>query len=199
MLFPFSKKNKQPLPQAPEFSNSGILLFANNNPAHNSYLEQLLEIGYAEEKPNGILLSWENFYALNNEVDHQNSLPLLSLPPFISVIPVLVSSGALTDGSFQVNLAGWRNTERMSIREARLRFNAVLEYNQQSFLLEYKTWQVVNAVLQFAALPLSERNTETNYRHWGKIRRLAIAADCVMDDFLNKTIVLTLEKLKLDL
>ena len=199
MPLPFFRKKTQPAQQTAEFSESGILLFANNNPAHNSYLEQLLEIGYAEEKANGILLSWENFYTLNNETEHQNSLPLLALPPFISVISVLVSSGALTDGSFQVNLAGWRNTERMSIREARLRFNAVFEYNQQSFLLEYKTWQVINAVLQFATLPLSERNTETNYRHWGKIRRLAIAADCVMDDFLSKTIVLTPEKLKLDL
>lgn len=190
------------LQQSSELSSRGVSLLFNEICARNSYIEQLTEIGLVDEVlPNGVLIEWEKFYAINSDLEHQDSLPLLAMPEFINLTPILSSSGALTDGTFQVNITGWRNGDgiRLSFQDAKLRFNPVIDYQHRVYLLTYPVWHLISAILEFAAISSAQKTTENNYRHWGKIRRLALNANCVLDNFLSKTVVLTPEKLHLQL
>ena len=197
MIFGIKTKNNISCPM--EFSIQGITLFDASTPARAAYLTQLAEIGLVTPKDNGYLLKWPDLYALADDAEHADSIGLLELPPWCDARPALSSNGALTDPDFRINLNGWSNPNGTPFRGTGRVQGGLIDIDGQQWLLRRPAWALADAVIRFASLPSSERTTEVNYQHWGRIRRLALAAEANLDDFLAKTIVLTPETLSLEL
>jgi HJR/Mrr/RecB family endonuclease len=194
-------KNKQKTDKSfMHFSKEGLMFVNPLLSAQSAYLEQLAEIGVVAFLEGRYFLSWEAFYELADDAEHIDSLSLLDLPKWSEASPILVSNGALIDSSFQINLDGWREPMGGRLRSVvRWLYGGVLEVDGQKKLLRKPSWALVDAVMQFASLLNEQRTTEINYQRWGLIRRLAIAANANLDNFLTKTIVLTPDTLNLEL
>lgn len=178
------------------FLKEGIVFTASIAPEQIAYLNQLTGIGLVTTQNGSYLIRWPDFYDLSENIEHSQSLPLLGLPEWSEARPVLSSSGALTDSTFQINLEGWHYPKGGQIRGILPIKGGMIEINKQPALLRKPVWKLLDAISQFANSP---HTVETNYQHWGKIRRLALAAGANLDDFLSKTIVLTPETLNLEL
>ena len=113
--------------------------------------------------------------------------------------PALVSQGALNDGGFNIYLDGWRNETGQTVNQEVIRTGAQLKLGKIDQLLPEPVWLLVDAVRSFARSPDKEKNRDSHFAAWGRIRALAEEADAVLDRFLETTIVLTPEALRLEL
>lgn len=164
-----------------------------------AYLAQLEEEGYAKRNAEGLTVAWADLYDLLNHPEHFSSVPLLGLPEFSTLRPALVSQGALSDSGFSIYLDGWRNETGYAVSQEVIRIGAQLKLGQIEYLLSEPVWLLVDAVRSFARRPDNEKNRESHFAAWGRIRALAKEADAVLDRFLETTIVLTPEALRLEL
>ena len=74
-----------------------------------------------------------------------------------------------------------------------LKRDAVIE------LMRPVQWQLVREVVGFARRTADKRGDLSHRQAWGRIRKLALAADARLDDFLYRSVVLTPEKLEIGL
>lgn len=162
-------------------------------------LAQLAEEGFAEPEDNAVLLSWESLYQLLATEDYRGSLPILGLPPLEKWHPKLGSHAGLTDPDFSILLAGWLDSNNLPVQGNVDIKGAVLKSCQREILLPEAAWQTVRALYEFHQRPQNQRNADSNKRAWAAIRRYALAADADLADFLQKTVVLTPERLNLAL
>jgi len=181
------------------FSDEGILFHESTSPERQAYLLQLAEIGYAKTAVNGHFITWGSIYELVADPDHSDSVYLLKLPEFVAITPVLASSGALSDSTFQIAISGWRGRAGNHVQGGRVIHGGLVEIAGRRGLLEKHVWRLVDAVFLYAAIPEDQRTVETNYHHWGQIRKYAISASAGLDNFLVQTIVLTPNTLRLEL
>lgn len=171
----------------PEIADKGALL------------AQLFTEGYGSRKDDSFLLPWTDLYQLLRSEDYQTSLGALELPAVSSFRPVLSSSGSLQDSDFSVVLSGWQGEDGAPLRSTPKITGAVLQLQGQSLLMPEPVWRLVSLVREFHQRPESERTPDSNRAHWGRIRKEALVADAGLSNFLQKTIVLTPEKLRLGL
>lgn len=164
-----------------------------------AYLAQLEEEGYAKRDAEGLTVAWADLYDLLNHPEHFSSVPLLSLPEFSTLRPALLSQGALSDNGFNIYLDGWRNETGYAVSQEVTRTGAQLKLGQIEQLLPEPVWMLIDAVRGFARRPGNEKNRDAHFAVWGRIRALAEEADAVLDRFLETTIVLTPETLRLKL
>ena len=213
MFSSFNKNKKQTTPSDPKialpiFTDLGIEApyIALNNDVPKLILEQVFYWRALEDEgvayvssQNHWVLPWSEFYELQRQTEHQDSLKLLQLPSETSLRPVIRSKGALTDSDFGIMLEGWKDQLNQSLKSVPIRTGGVLNVDGQPFLLKEEVWLLTEAVRQFYRLPASDKNHQSNELAWSKIRRLAIKSKAGIDDFLRKTIVLSPEKLRLDM
>jgi hypothetical protein len=164
-----------------------------------AYLSQLEEEGYAQHDAEGLTIAWADLYDLLNRPEHFSSTPLLGLPEFSALRPALLSQGALSDRGFKISLDGWRNEAGYAVSQEVTRTGAQIKLGQIEYLLPETVWLLIDAVRGFARRPDNEKNSDTHFAAWGRIRALAKEADAVLDRFLETTIVLTPEALRLEL
>ncbi len=160
-----------------------------------SVIRQLLDDGLAEESEDGFLLPWDRLFEALSLQEYEGLSDTLELPAKTGLRPKLSSRGALVDESFSVSLGPWIDDEGQDIspdyRGASLRIGG------RSELMTAEQWALYKAVRIFAQRS-SEHRTEGEQRlAWGRIRRHALAAQAILDDFLVKTVVLTPERLDL--
>jgi predicted nucleic acid-binding protein len=136
---------------------------------------------------------------LREHPDHASSLHLLALPPSCEFRPVLSSQGALNDADFRISLDGWQADSGAPVRGQVERRGASLRIGTKVCLLPEAGWRLLELVRAFARLPAEEKSSARNFREWGRIRALARQAGARLDNFLEKTVVLTPETLKLGL
>lgn len=161
-----------------------------------AYLDQLLGEGAAIARSPDVLLPLDALYAVRASADHQDSIPLLRLPPDSDWVPRIVTRGALSDATFQLTIAGWRST---AAGDATLtRVGAVLESGRTQWMMPEPAWRLVCGVIQFAhdspGLTYSER-----LRAAGKLRDAAKACGAGLDDYLAKTDIRTPDTLQIAL
>ena len=170
-----------------------------------AYLEQLEDEGFlvamqqADSTNQAVaryLLPWANLYELLNDDEHASSLELLQIPQFTPLKPILTCQGSLSDADFAIVIQGWR-APNGSIQTELPLIGAVTEQGKERQLLPQNHWQLIQAVGEFYRQP--KRNEASNQASWAHIRKIATAAQAEMDDFLTKTIVLSPDKLKLNL
>jgi Holliday junction resolvase len=162
--------------------------------AHH-YLNDLVSCGAAAEAGDAYLLPWDTVYALIDDPDHAAGLESLGLPQTSSLKPILRSEGTLDDESFTVAIDGWFDGER-SIGAVVLH-GPIARVATTEAMLDAETFQLLKTVRSLLA---EERCTPAlNRQHWGRIRAAATKAGARLDEFLTRTIVLTPDKLSIQL
>jgi hypothetical protein len=164
-----------------------------------AYLQQLEEEEFASLGPEGLSATWASLYRLRGLSQHATSLPLLGLPRLFEGRPGLSSAGALDDANFSVYLDGWYEDTGNRVHAQVERRGAVVRVGCEDYLLSEAAWLLLEAVQAYARLTAAERTRERNFREWGSIRRLALQAGARLDHFLDRTVVLTPQTLRLQL
>lgn len=113
--------------------------------------------------------------------------------------PALSSKETLIDEGFAVSIAGWLDPSGQRPQGNVAIDGAVIKAGNRVSLLPESAWRVVESVAQFWARPPSERVADSNRRAWSAIRSHAASASADMTDFLRKTVVLTPERLRIDM
>lgn len=161
-----------------------------------SYLYQLEEEEFASQLSDRWLLPWDELYRLIADPEHESSLPLLLLPPLTNVTPQLTSHSSLASDDFRVSLGDWRAPHSNAVVQLS-RTGAIVTHDGTSELLPEPTWRLLNAVRQLYVSQQEKPGEATNQVGWANIRKLARNSGAGMDGFLDKTIVIKPENLRL--
>lgn len=166
-----------------------------------SLLNQIEELGHVKPLGNQLFLEWESLYQLlaDEEGDASELLTLLKLPEFTWFRPSLVSQGSLEDLDFRITLSAWIDPQGNKLLTPPEVTGAVIHWQNQQFLLEEAVWRLVREVRTFYAISHENRSPQSNRQSWSLIRRYACSAHVPMADFLQRTVVLSPEKLLLHL
>lgn len=162
-------------------------------------LSQLEEEGFAEQSAESVKLAWQDFYRLVASPEHGASVSVLKLPPVEQWRPALSSKETLSDPAFAVSIAGWLDPSGQRPLGNVVIEGAVIKAGSRVSLLPESAWRLVESVANLWARPPSERAADSNRRAWSAIRSHACSAGADMTDFLRKTVVLTLERLRVDM
>lgn len=169
-----------------------------NNELLPAYLGQLIDDGFAQQNLNGeVILPWEGFYQAFRSPGYDDLFDVLELPSFTFRQPVLLSRNSLTDPDFSIVVADWQ-TERQR-REAVKVTGAMLVCNRQTELMRPEQWELFSEVVAFAKRPPEQHDGNSHRVAWGRIRILAMKAEAKLDDFLHRSVVLTPERLDIEL
>lgn len=160
-------------------------------------LEQLVDDDYAELHGEAVRVSWALLYDLLRAKPYQSSISLLDLPTVSTVVPSLRSAGTLTDPHFEIGLSGWWNEDGSAANLSAMK-GATLCINGQPALISEAVWKLLDLVSDFASRGAADRTPESNRKRWGQIRRAALEADAILDDFLVRSVVVTPEKLDIE-
>lgn len=164
--------------------------------ALTAYLNQLSEEDYVSQLSDRWLLSWDELYRLLDDSEHQTSLALLSLPEISNLQLNLSSQSSLVSDDFKVFVKSWINP--VTNAEVQLdRTGAFVNYSGKDWLLPNANWQVLQAIQKLYLTQQMKPGEVTNQVGWSTIRKLAKQASAGMDGFLEKTIVIRPDSLKL--
>lgn len=161
-----------------------------------SYLDQLFEEDFATQLSDRWLLPWDSLYQLLEDPEHASSLQLLGLPSLSKLQPQLASQGSLADSDFKV-FQTWRDPASGAAVEVELR-GAVVHAAGGVELLPRTVWELLQAVRALHAAQQASPGETTNQLGWSNIRKLAKRAGAGMDGFLDKTVVVKPQSLKLN-
>jgi hypothetical protein len=164
-----------------------------------AYVLQLEDEGYLTAIAEGWLLSWDQLFRLTSDPEHVSSLGLLNLPTPISIKPVLASHGSLSDPSFKVFIKGWKTSDELEISGPLQRTGAVCVIEGQRYLLPGASWSVLRSVKEFNRAQHETPGEATNQLGWATVRKAAKEAGAAFDSFLERTIVIRPESLRLKL
>lgn len=163
------------------------------------YLAQLVTEGLATFNADGLIIPWQQIYRILEDETHSGLAESLQLPPISAdIMPVLDTSGSLSDTTFTLFISGWRQGNKL-LRNSQL-VGAVLRTDTGESLIAPKAWQLHQAIQTFADRPPEERTQHQQEMAWGRLRTLATQANArYASRYLEGTIILTPESLKLEL
>ncbi len=173
---------------------SGVSL---TDPMLPAFLAQLQDDCYVIETADGLFVDWDSLFEAIQNPGYSELPQVLSLPPMTSMRPILRSSNSLTDNDFSIAIAGWQDADGRT-RECEA-LGAVLRHDETVELMRPVQWQLFKEVVGFARRTTEERCDLSHRQAWGRIRKLAVVADARLDDFLQRSVVLTPEKLEIGL
>ena len=168
-----------------------------NEPLVRGYLTQLVDDGFAVATEDGYLLGWDGLYGALESPAYSQLPELLQLPRFTDTRPSLQSRNALTDRDFSIAIAGWSREDGSTVEVESV--GAVLDEGSRQSLMGAQQWALVKDVVTFARRADDEHEDLFHRQSWGRIRKLAQSAGARLDDFLFRSVVLTLEKLQIGL
>ena len=166
-----------------------------DNPAASGLLAQLEDDG---RLTNSKTLPWADVYDLLDGAEQSEIRDVLALPEMAGYVPALVSTNSLRDPTFDILVRDWRSPDAVRASAAE-DCGAVIVDGDHIGLLPRTTWEMLDQVQRFRRRPDDEHAEAGNRRHWGRIRRAALAAGARLDAFLFGTVVLTPEKLQIGL
>ena len=183
----------------PRFSASDLAQFKGRQRLELAYLFQLEDEGYLTPAVEDWLLTWDDLYRLAENPDHFSSVDLLDVPPSISIKPVLASQGSLSDPTFKVFVKGWKKPDGMEIVGPLQRTGAVCVIDGQQYLMPGIAWSVLRTVKEFSRNQRENPGEGTNQLGWATVRKVAKNAGAPFDSFLDRTVVVRPESLRLKL
>jgi hypothetical protein len=203
---PATESQQPALSPAARFVDVGVLyprLRSSDMPASlrdlNAYLLQLEEEGFVTPLADDWLLPWEQMYEILDAPDHETSIPLLTLPDQSDLRPVLSSSASLADLDFRIIIAGWETAHGVPIRDGLARTGATFISDGRRFRFPAAVWQLVRAVVEFSRHQKLDPGESTNQLGWATVRQLARKAHARMDGFLERTVVVRPETLRMQM
>jgi hypothetical protein len=161
-------------------------------------LHQLEDEGYATVDADGYSISWDTIYELLGHPEYAPVLSHFKIPPIGLYYPALESSHSITDKTFAISIASWRNAEGQRVSPVHL-IGPIIRHGDTIHLLPRPVWELVRGVSAFCMRAENECTAEAHRRAWGNIRRLALEAKAGLDDFLVRTVILTPDRLELGL
>jgi superfamily II DNA or RNA helicase len=164
-----------------------------------SLLSQVEEEGYARWEKDTLMLSWDSIFQLGQSSDYGDVFRIMALPQMESWRPVLQSSNGFADEDFSIFVAGWIAPSGGRSDDQAVLTGAILQHNGKLSMLDSAAWGVVSAIHKFHQREAQERTADSNRRAWAEIRKRALAANADLSDFLRHTVVLTPDRLRLDL
>jgi hypothetical protein len=161
-------------------------------------LAQLEDEGMTTAFGDLILLPWGGVFDMLESAHYRGCEELLFLPDAAPYVPVLRSFNTLRDRNFTIAIEGWRGPNDVQSTAAEMT-GAIIQDGQNLWLASRSAWVLSTQVSRFQDRPDDERDEFSNRRLWGRIRRSAIAANAALNGFLSRSVVLTPEKLRIDL
>lgn len=185
-----------------EFNSDGMRIFATNSGALASEaavtLYQLEDEGYAVLGQDGYFLAWDQVYRMIESGDYVGAADLFQIPSPTDAVPAVHSHGALTDPDFAIYVSEWFDGANQPLRGAEA-IGGLLKRQGGDELLSYPVWRLTDRIRQFRGRPADQHTGDAHRLSYGLIRSDAIRAKAILDDFLISTIVLTPERLRLDI
>jgi hypothetical protein len=161
-------------------------------------LEQAADDGLIFDTGDIRLLPWASVFDIFDSPDYRGIREELAIPQEARIAPVLQSFNTLTDRNFGIALAGWRRQDAV-VDDGLEVLGAILRDGARLSLMSRSAWELADQIGKFQNRTAEERDAASNRRHWGRIRRTALSAGADMNGFLTKSVVLTPEKLKINL
>ena len=168
-----------------------------SDPLLPAYLAQLQDDGYAVASGTEIEIGWDALYEALQSPGYSDLPLVFELPAWTATRPVLHSSNSLTDSDFSIAIAGWQGYGGSILDFSTV--GPVLTKDDALELMKPAHWQLFREVIGFARRSPEERSDLVHRQAWGRIRKLAAAADARLDDFLHRSVVLTPDRLEIGL
>jgi hypothetical protein len=111
--------------------------------------------------------------------------------------PRVVSRGALIDPDFIVALDGWFNPDGTPASPVPRLTGRLLHQGQNSFLASEAVHDLLNEVERFHGVSSTNRSQSFKTEAFGRIRRLALEANCPIADYVARTVVITPDRLSI--
>jgi superfamily II DNA or RNA helicase len=167
-----------------------------SDPLLPAYFAQLQDDGYAAAVGDGLVIEWDVLYEALESPGYAELPQAFMLPPWTTNRPVLCSSNSLTDDDFSIAIAWQSDGGAILDCDA---VGPVLSHENGLELMKPTHWQLCREVVGFARRAPQDRTDLVHRRAWGRIRKLAVAAEARLDDFLHRSVVLTPERLEIGL
>ena len=161
-------------------------------------LQQLESDGLVTESESCFFTGWDEIYLILNHPEYSQVCPDILIPELVLLTPALESIGTLIDIDFGVTICGWTNLEGVPVK-IDIVIGPIISIDGKLGLIPAPSWNVLKLVNAFWQRPADEHNDINNRKLWGQIRQTAIAAKSQLSDFLFRSVVLTPEKLLIDL
>ncbi len=162
-------------------------------------LRQLEEEGFLEADDERARIEWESYFKLSGSDEHGDSVALMKLPPHEAWKPSLSSKGALTDQDFSIVIQSWRDPQGNQPMGNVDIEGAVLVSSGKAALMPEQTWRTARSIAERRAKQSGSWTPDENRRDWSRIRAHAVEAGADLADFLKRTVVLTPERLRIDM
>ncbi len=163
-----------------------------------AFLLQAEDEGFAVLEGDSLSIGWADVFRLMESPDHAESFHLLGLPGAEPWRPILASSGTLTDKDFSIHIVGWKAPNGTFPQGDSIVDGALLKAAGRTALLTRAAWEAAEAVFSFRR-ECQGGGADSNRRGWAIVRSKAAAAGAGMSDFLSKTVVLTPERLDIEM
>lgn len=162
-------------------------------------LYQMYLEGLGSPRADKFFLSWDQVYETLRHPEFGAYRDALLLPGDVSARPGLTSRGALMDAEFSVLLDDWVDIQGRVLRPAPKITGRVVDVDGAVFLMPEPLHQLVSELERFHQTPQADRSLAFKEQAFGRLRKLATICGCPISDYVARTIVLTPEKLKLEM
>jgi len=162
-------------------------------------LATLSSEGYGIQREAEFVLPWADVYAVLRHPDLREFREALLFPPETAARPGLISRGALIDTEFTVLLDAWVDAQGKPLLPAPRLVGRTLEVAGSATLVPEAVHLLLDELERFHAAGAVDRSLAFKEQAFGRMRKLAVAAGCPVSDYVARTIVLTPERLRLEL
>ena len=162
-------------------------------------LSQLASEGLSRQLKNKFVIEWQSVYEIKANTDLESYQEPLEIPQYTSTVPKLKNSGAIVDSNFSIVLDEWVDENGVPLSFQPKLEGKVLKFSEGYFLVKPLIGDLLDELKAFHSTPKELRDQKFKEISYGKIRRLAFDASVPVSDYVSKTIVLTPEKLKLEI
>lgn len=162
-------------------------------------LAQVFVDGFGERRESDYFLNWADLYKVLEHPEFGRQRAALKIPENAELRPRVVSQGAVGDADFTLRLDGWLDPHGKPAALPPKLVGACLQTSNSVQLLPEEVWQLLDTLRSFHATPAAERSREFKEQALGRVRRLAKEAGCPVSDYVARTIILTPDRLRLDM
>lgn len=160
-------------------------------------LQQVFLEGLGKTLEAEFILPWADVYALLNHPELKGFRGALSIPSDTDARPRLASRGALMDPDFGIFLDSWLDQSGRPMQPTPRLEGRVLKTGNAVHLLPGVLNELLDELTRFHAYPAAERSLSFKEQAFGRMRKLAKASGCAVSDYVDRTVVLTPERLRL--
>jgi hypothetical protein len=162
-------------------------------------LATLSSEGFGVQREAEFLLPWTDVYAVLRQPDLREFRKALLLPPETVARPGLTSRGALIDTDFTVLLDTWVDAQGKPLVPAPRLVGRALDVAGSTTLVPESVHLLLGELERFHAINAVGRSLAFKEQAFGRMRKLAVEAGCPVSDYVARTIILTPERLRLEL